>query len=298
MRWLQISITAPPEYVEPLTYLFNLHGESSASVERPGGFNPDEGEGPDPSEWVIIRSWLPKDHTTDSRRTAIEVGLRLIRHLVELPELEEIEVCDNEWRNQRFEPVRVGTNLVIVPRSTNFHPRSGDVVIELEPGLAFGTGHHPTTVMCLEEIEKIVKPGDRFLDVGCGSGVLSIAALAMGAGHAVGLDIDNEAVTSAKNNIKEAGFSDSARVLSGSVPHIDLANASFEVVGANIAANVLIDLSDTLVSTITENGIIIASGVLVSRLDAVVTAFVSAGGTVQSTRRIDDWTMVLITREN
>ena len=96
MRWLQLSIEAPPEYVEPLTHLFNLHGEGSAAVERPGGFNPDEGELPDLTAWVIIRGWLPLDPTTDSRRTAIDVGVRLIRHFVELPEVEEIEVTDDE----------------------------------------------------------------------------------------------------------------------------------------------------------------------------------------------------------
>ena len=239
-RWLQLSIEAPPEYVEPLTHLFNLHGEGTASVERPGGFNPDEGEAPDPAAWVTIRCWLPVDPTTASRRTAIDVGVRLMRHLVDLPDLEEREVTDDEWRNQKFEPIRVGTNLVIVPRSARFTPRESDVVIELEPGLAFGTGHHPTTLMCLEEIEKAVKPGDRFLDVGCGSGVLSIAALALGAAHAVALDVDADAVTSSRSNLEIAGFSGRSKVLHGSLPHPEVPNRKFDVVGANISANVLV----------------------------------------------------------
>ena len=153
-RWLQLSIKAPPEYVEPLTHLFNLHGEGTVSVVRPGGFNPDEGETTDPSAWATIRGWLPIDPTTESRRTAIDVGVRLIRHLIDLPDLEEREVTDDEWRNQKFEPIRVGTNLVIVPGSAKFIGRDSDILIELEPGHAFGTGHHPTTLMCLEEIEK------------------------------------------------------------------------------------------------------------------------------------------------
>lgn len=298
MRWLQLSIKAPPEYVEPLTHLFNTHGEGSASVERPGGFNPDEGESPDPTAWVTIRGWLPLDPTTQSRRTAIDVGVRLVRHLVDLPELEEIEVSDDEWRNQKFEPIKVGENLVIVPRSTEYTSQPDDVIIELEPGLAFGTGHHPTTLMCLEEIEKVVKPGDRFLDVGCGSGVLSIAALALGASHAVGLDIEPDAVSSSLANLEEAGFTDQSTILEGSIPHSQVPAGQFDVVGANIAANVLIALAEPLIASVVDDGVIITSGVLETRLDDVIAAFKEVGGEVQSSRQIEDWTATRISRSS
>lgn len=296
MRWLQLSIKAPPEYVEPLTHLFNLHGEGSASVERQGGYNPDEGESPDPTAWVTIRGWLPLDPTTESRRTAIDVGVRLIRHFVPLPELEGHEISDDEWRNQKFEPIRIGKNLVILPRSASFTREKSDVVIELEPGMAFGTGHHPTTLMCLEEIEEVVKPGDRFLDVGCGSGVLSIAALTLGAKSAVGLDIEDDAVVSSKANLEAAGFSAQSTILNGSIPHDEVPEGAFDVVGANIAANVLIRLAEPLIRTISDDGVIITSGVLETRLDDVIAAFESAGGAVQSGRKIEDWTATRIVR--
>jgi ribosomal protein L11 methyltransferase len=298
LRWLQLSIKAPPEYVEPLTHLFNIHGEGSAAVERSGGYNPDEGETPDPTAWVTIRGWLPLDPTTESRKTAIDVGVRLIRYLVDLSEIEEIEVSDDEWRNQRFEPIRIGSNLVIVPRSTEFTSRPTDVVVELEPGLAFGTGHHPTTLMCLEEIEKVLKPGDMFLDVGCGSGVLSIAALALGAESAVALDIEDDAVISSKANLAEAGYSDKSTILAGSIPHEDIPDGGFDVVGANIAANVLIMLAEPLMASVAKDGVIITSGVLEERLDDVVAAFEAAGGRVESSRKIEDWTATRIVRSD
>ena len=296
MRWLQLSIQAPPEYVEPLTHLFNIHGEGSASVEGGGGYNPDEGEKPDPKAWVTIKGWLPIDATTQSRKTAIDVGVRLIRHLVDIPEIEEKEVSDDEWRNQKFEPIKVGKNLVIVPRSAEYESEPSDIVVELEPGLAFGTGHHPTTLMCLEEIEKVVKPGDKFLDVGCGSGVLSIAALALGAEHAVGLDIEDDAVTSSLANLAEAGYTDQSTILSGSIPHSQVPDGQFDVVGANIAANVLIALAEPLMATVTDDGVIVTSGVLDTRLDDVVETFKAVGGEVQSSRHIEDWTATRITR--
>ena len=296
MRWLQISIISPPEYVEPLTHLFNLHGEGSASVEHPGGYNPDEGEIPDPTDWVTIKGWLPFDDTTSSRKTAINVGVRLIRHFVNLPEIEEREVNDEEWRNQKFKPIRIGTNLMIVPKSAEFTGKTSDVVITLEPGLAFGTGHHPTTRMCLEEIETTVKPNDRFLDVGCGSGVLSIAALALGAQHAIGVDIENDAVNASIRNLNDAGFSAQSTILSGELPQDKITDGDFDVVVANIAATVLIKNAESLVAAVAEDGVIITSGMLKTRVDDVVSAFESAGGKVQSTRQIEDWITTLITR--
>ena len=298
MRWLQLSIQAPPEYVEPLTYLFNTHGDSSASVEVAGGYNPDEGEKPDPTAWVVIRGWLPLDSTTQSRKTAIDVGVRLIKHLVDLPELEEKVISDEEWSNQKFRPIKVGKNLVILPRSAEYKPNVNDVLVELDPGLAFGTGHHPTTLMCLEEIEKVIRSGDNFLDLGCGSGVLSIAALALGAKHAIGLDVEQQAVTSSLNNISEAGFENQATILWGSIPHPQLNQKKFEVIGANISANVLIELAGPLLSCLQDDGVIVSSGVLETRLCDVTEAFRAVGGEVQSTRQIEDWTASTIIRVN
>ncbi len=215
---------------------------------------------------------------------------------MDLPEIEEREVNDEEWRNQKFKPIRIGTNLMIVPKSAEFTGKTSDVVITLEPVLAFGTGHHPTTRMCLEEIETTVKPNDRFLDVGCGSGVLSIAALALGAQHAIGVDIENDAVNAAIRNLNDAGFSAQSTILSGELPQDKITDGDFDVVVANIAANVLIKNAESLVAAAAEDGVIIASGMLKTRVDDVVSAFESAGGKVQSTRQIEDWITTLITR--
>jgi len=152
--------------------------------------------------------------------------------------------------------------------------------------------------MCLEEIEKVLKPGDRFLDVGCGSGVLSIAALALGAEFAVGLDIEDDAVISSKANLAEAGYSDKSTILPGSIPNEEVPDGGFDVVGANIAANVLIMLAEPLIASVAKDGVIISSGVLDTRLDDVVAAFEAAGGRVESSRKIEDWTATRIVRSD
>jgi ribosomal protein L11 methyltransferase len=150
--------------------------------------------------------------------------------------------------------------------------------------------------MCLEEIEMAIQPDDRFLDVGCGSGVLSIAALALGAGHATGLDIEDDAVISSNANLKAAGFSDKSTVLAGSIPHDQVPDRGYDVVGANIAANVLIALAKPLIDSVSDDGVIITSGVLDTRLTDVVAAFEEVGGQVESSRMIEDWTATRITR--
>ena len=141
-----------------------------------------------------------------------------------------------------------------------------------------------------------IKPGDRFLDVGCGSGVLSIAALALGAGHATGLDIEDDAVISSNANLEAAGFSDKSTILAGSIPNDQVPDRGFDVVGANIAANVLIALAQPLIDSVSDHGVIITSGVLDTRLADVVAAFEKVGGEVESSRMIEDWTATRITR--
>jgi ribosomal protein L11 methyltransferase len=126
--------------------------------------------------------------------------------------------------------------------------------------------------------------------------VLSIAALALGASHAVGLDIEEDAVISSKANLAEAGFSEQSIILGGSIPHERVPVGGFDVVGANIAANVLIALAEPLIASVADGGVIITSGVLDTRLDDVVEAFEAAGGVAQSSRKIEDWTATRITR--
>jgi ribosomal protein L11 methyltransferase len=134
------------------------------------------------------------------------------------------------------------------------------------------------------------------LDVGCGSGVLSIAALALGAKHATGLDIEDAAVRSSITNLEEAGFSKQSTILEGSIPHEQVPDGGFDVVGANIAANVLIMLAEPLIASVADDGVIITSGVLETRLDDVIAAFKAVGGSVESSRMIEDWTATRITR--
>lgn len=296
MSWIELSIHVPGEYAEPVSHLFSKHGEGAAVVEMPGGYNPDEGESPPVNAPVVVKTYLPDDPTTNSRRTMIDVGLKLIAYLTPLNELQERVVPDEEWKNQRFEPVRVGKRILIAPPGSETSAREDDIVIPLEPGLAFGTGHHPTTAMMLAAMEESGLEGATILDAGCGSGILSIAAIKLGAERVVGFDIEEDAVRSSTQNAEQAGVADSIEVLQGSLPQERVAEGAFDFVLANISANVLKMLAPEILKTLSEDGVIIASGVLEDRYEEVCSTFEAIGGAVFDMKQTEDWTCFKVRR--
>lgn len=265
-------------------------------TEEPGGYNPDEGESPPAGATVTVRGYLPVDSTTRSRRAMIDVGLRLISQIEPLPPLRERILDPQEWEHQEFEPVRVGQRLVIVRPGVGRGDDETTVAVPVEPGLAFGTGHHPTTRMCLVLLERLMPAGARVLDVGCGSGILAIAALKLGAESAVCLDVDADAVESARRNARAAGVENAAVIERGSLPHPLAPERAFDVVLANISAKVLIDLADALLECTAPGGVVIGSGAMTDRQGEVARAFAAAGGDVEETVQAGDWAAFLVRR--
>ena len=207
-KWVELSIEAPAEYVEPLTHLFLRYGKGGVVTEEPGGYSPDEGESPPVPDRVTVKTFYPLDDESDARFGRIDVGVRLMSQLTCMSPLTQRVIEEREWAEawkEHFHPLRVGERLVVAPSWREFAPGEGDVVIRLDPGMAFGTGHHPTTRMCLEEVEALVEPGMEVLDAGCGSGILSIAAALLGARRAFGLDVEEVAVSVAQANAAENG---------------------------------------------------------------------------------------------
>ena len=288
-QWLELSTQAPGEYAEPLAHLFARYGEGGVVVEEAGGYNPDEGEEPHVDAPVIVRTYLPIDATTEDRRSNIDLGIRLISHLHPIPPLSERVLNDREWEIQEFEPVRVGKRLVIAPEGSNWDRTSDDIVIKLDPGLAFGTGHHPTTRMCMLYLEKTVAEGYNVLDLGCGSGILTLTAYKLGAGSVTGLDIEADAIKASNDNLRKNGLAAGANFHEGSLPTPATPDGSFDVAVANISANVLIALAPLILTTLTIGGVFVGSGLLVERKDEVEAAFNEAGADFTDLTISGDW---------
>ena len=291
-KWLELSVSAPREFVEPLTSLFLKYGHAGVAVEEPGGFNPDEGESPPESGHVRVMTYLPMGPTTKSREGGIDVGVRLMAQLGPVSMLQRREVDETEWQDswrEHFHVLHVGSRTVIVPTWRSYEPSEGDVVIELDPGMAFGTGHHPTTTMCLAALEELVKPGCSVLDLGCGSGILSIAAAKLGASDVLALDIDATAAETAAANVRQNGVEAVVSVDEGTLPYRSLRPGGYDVVVANISSTVIGNLAAGIARAVRRGGSVVASGLLEQARESVVERLEEAALSVDRVDVDGDW---------
>ena len=241
---------------------------------------------------VTVKTYLPKDATTDRRRAQIDVGVRLVAHLAPVSELREQLVSEDDWRDnwkEFFHVLRVGKRIVICPSWREYEPGSDDVIVHLDPGMAFGTGHHPTTRMCLQLIERIMPRGARVLDLGCGSAILSIAAGKLGAESVVGLEIDPIAAGAGHTNVGMNDLQDSVEIVRGTLPSPKAPAQSFDLVVANISAKVITDMAAHITACAAPGGRIIASGIIEKHLPGVIESLEAAGATIEEKFVDGDW---------
>lgn len=205
--------------------------------------------------------------------------------------ISETPVKNEDWENnwkKYYKPLRIGSHIVIKPTWEDFSPEEGDRVVELDPGMAFGTGSHSSTHMCLEFLENTVKEGDRVLDIGTGSGILAIASLKLGAKSADAADIDPLAVKIAKENALLNGYSEpEITVKEGSLT--DTADGRYDVVIANIVADIICELAKTVTDYIADGGTFITSGIIDFKADKVKEAIEKAGMRITEEKADKDW---------
>jgi ribosomal protein L11 methyltransferase len=296
--WLELAVEADVEAVEAVSEILGRAAHGGTSVE-PAFELVDEGLGArlDPSRPAIVRAYIPARDRAAAERTAAEVaealghlqafGLRPIGDL-RTRIVEEADWAD-AWKAY-FPVMRVGRRLVIRPTWRRHRRAPDDVVLALDPGMAFGTGLHPTTRLCLAGVESLadrgVLTGARVLDVGCGSGILAIAALKLGAATAVGLDTDPIAIEATTANARRNALVRRIRAREGSLPS---GEAPFDVVLANLIAGVLVPLADGLRRELRPAGHLLASGIFVDREGDVRAAFEAVGLEVTGRTAEGDW---------
>ncbi|MGH2542614.1 MAG: 50S ribosomal protein L11 methyltransferase, partial [Ardenticatenaceae bacterium] len=282
----------------PLSQIFYRYGHGGVAIEENGGYNPDEGESPSLEDWVVVKTYLPINTTTDERRNRIDLGVRLVAHVSPISPLRERVMEEEEWASswkEHFHVLHVGKNIVISPTWRQYAPEASDVVISLDPGMAFGTGHHPTTRMCLEELEIALNPGMSVLDVGCGSGILSIASAKLGARSVLGIEIDSVAVRVAKKNVEENLVAHTVRVLEGTLPNPDVRADGYDLALANISSKVVSEIAGELARAVKAGGVIIASGILLDNTTQAGGALEAANCVVQNKVVEGDWVTLVAT---
>jgi len=308
-KWLEVSVKVNHEAEEVTAEILREAGaRNGVAIEDPVLYEtlrnslPFELCDPLPENTdfsvVTITAYYPEDTELTERLQKIEAelaavekrigkfrfGPALFRHVTE-------EDWSDEWK-QYFHVTRVGKHIVIKPSWEDYESEPEDVVLELDPGMAFGTGTHPTTVLVLEALEKMIRPDTMVFDVGTGSGILAMTAAKLGAKNVKAVDIDGVAVRTAKENIEKAGMQDRIEVRQGDLLHGTEGKA--DVIVANILADIIIMLLPDIPGKLREGGLFFASGIIEDYQQDVTEAAEKAGLRVKETTRIKDWVGLLM----
>jgi ribosomal protein L11 methyltransferase len=303
--WLELSVEADLEAVESVSEILGRVAAGGTTVE-PAFDLVDEGLGArvDPSRPAVVRGYVPARDVAAAEAAVAEVS-EALGHLQAfglrpIGEMRTRIIHEEDWAAawKTFFPVlRIGRRLVIRPTWRRHRRRPGDVVLALDPGMAFGTGLHPTTRLCLAAIEALADragiDGARVLDVGCGSGILAIAAVRLGAATAVGVDTDPIAIEATDANARRNRLARRIRARVGSLPS---GERPFDVVLANLIAGVLVPLSPDLHDEVRPGGTVVASGIFIDREAEVRAAFEAAGLKVTERTGEGEWVALAATR--
>ena len=198
-------------------------------------------------------------------------------------------VNEEDWANSwkaYYKPIKIGERIVIVPAWEKYSAEEGEIVVRMDPGMAFGTGTHETTRLVIKLLEKYIKSGMRVADVGCGSGILAICASKLGAGECKAYDIDPVAVKVANENIKDSGLTNVTCEVSDLLKQVDKSGGTYDVICANIVADIIIRMMPDVGALMDENSVILASGIIVERSEDVINGFEDHGFKI--VERIDE----------
>lgn len=313
MKWSEFAIQTTNEAVEPVSNILHEAGASGVVIEDPlelvkerenvfgeiYHLNPDDY----PDEGVVIKAYLPVNSFLNDTVDAIKESINnlllfdidLGKNVVSISEVHEEEWA-TAWKKY-YNPVKISERFTIVPTWEDYTPVSSDeLIIELDPGMAFGTGTHPTTVMCIQALERTVRPGDLVVDVGTGSGVLSIAAALLDAKRIQSLDLDEVAVQSAIQNVEINNVKDKVSVSQGNL--LDGVNEQADIVVANILAEVIMRFTDDVAKVVKPGGHFIASGIIQTKKQDVKDAIIASGFTVEETILMEDWVAIIAKRND
>ena len=293
MKWLEISVRVDSvEAAGLVCRVFDRHGEGGAVQEQVfPGQDQSGANGPAP---VMVKTYLPLDGRDKERLQTIQTELSILGEILHLPPAQLKEWEETEWTSAWkafFQPQRIGRHIVLKLPEQEYPAGRDDVLIDLEPGMAFGTGLHATTRMCLACLEGLVQPGDSVLDLGTGSGVLALAAARLGAAEVLALDNDPVAVAVARENIARNRLEHAIRVEEGSLNYLtSRAIPLVDGIAMNIITEVIVEMmARGVTSFLKPGGWLVASGILASAEGTVKAAFDSREMLVAARYQEQEW---------
>ena len=280
--WLEIAVEVAGIDAETVADAFRQCCSGGVAIE-PAARLEGEAYVVDGDAAAVVKGYLPPGEDSANVRRSLRLALRFAP--LETPPRwrRARRLREEDWRDswkRYFRPRRIGRRLVVKPSWATYEVAAGDTVIEIDPGMAFGTGQHPTTAMCLRALEERLRPGDAVLDLGAGSGILAIAAAKLGAGRVLALDIDPQAVKAARENAAANGVQGVVEVREGTLPE-GAPGERCDMVVANISGLTIERLAPAFAESLREGGTLIVSGFLEDSVDGLSRALEAAGFAVE-----------------
>lgn len=305
MQWIEVNVAVTHEAVEAVADMLTSIGSKGVAIEDPQLINDLRNSGTwelcdipeqENTEVVTVSAYYADDEKLEKRLAEIDEQLALIEERIgkyRFGNTRFRKVSEQDWANewkQYFHATHVGKNLVIKPSWEEYAPKEGEHVIEIDPGMAFGTGTHHTTNMMMERLEKVITPDSTVFDVGTGSGILAIAAAMLGAKSVKAVDIDGVAVRVAKENVADNGLSEQIEVREGDLLHGTEGKA--DVIIANIIADIVIMLLQDVPQKLNDDGVLLASGIIEERMPDVEAAAQAQGLYVDAVDHRGGWVVM------
>lgn len=304
MSWVQVRVLVDGEAAEAVAEALRPFAHGGVSLEQTAADGlPDQAVDldsgviiPQLNDQVIVSIYFPEDRDSPAIRSRIQHILWHMGQLYPIPEPSFSTIHEQDWANawkEHYAPIRIGQRILVCPAWEKADSQPGDILLLMDPGMAFGTGLHPTTRMCLETVEGLVQPGMSVLDMGTGSGILAVAAALLGARPILALDVDQVAVQAAQQNSVINGVADAIEIQNGSL--VDLqAGKTWDLVLVNILAPIILRFFQKgLAQHIRPGGALVLAGLIEEQAPEVLAAMEQHGVSLVEQRQVRDWVTLI-----